>query len=197
MKKILITGFEPFHGEDLNPSRELALAFQKQYDTLILPVSYQRANQMLQDQLKVGRYDFILMLGLAGGRKWMDLERVAINLEDAEKADEDGDLRVQTKINPDGPDAFLNPLPLRDLSQTLQQKNAPVQISFSAGAFVCNSVYYRVFDWIKKSGRGSHALFVHLPYSNEQLSGKPEGTPSLSLEKMKMALDELLALMKS
>lgn len=197
MKKILITGFEPFGKESINPSGELALSFQNEYDTLVLPVSYKRAFEEIKPRLEVGGYDFILMLGQAGGRKWIDLERVAINLEDALNSDEDGDLRVQTKISLEGPDAFLNPLPLRDIAQALQSKKAPVQISFSAGAFVCNSLYYQVFEWIKKNDRKSHALFVHVPYIEEQVQGKPIGTPFLTLENLGFAIGELLQLMKS
>ncbi len=197
MSKILLTGFEPFQNESLNPSRELALFFQSECDTLVLPVSYRRATEVLRPHLEVGRYDFILMLGQAGGRKSIDLERVALNLEDSETADEDGDLRLQTAISSEGPAAYINPLPLRDLSRYLQTRGFPAQVSFSAGAFVCNSVYYQVFDWIKKSGRRAEVLFVHLPYLPEQVAGKPEGTAFLPLETMKSAIGEVIKSVKS
>jgi pyroglutamyl-peptidase len=197
MKKILITGFEPFGNEPINPSREVALSFQDHYDVLILPVSYQRAIQTMKSQMQAGEYDFVLMMGQAGGRQWIDLERVAINLEDSENPDEDGDLRIQSQILLEGPDAFLNPLPLRDFVQTLQRKKAPVQISFSAGAFVCNSLYYQVFQWIKSNGRNTHALFVHLPYLPEQVIGKNGNPPSLTMETMRSTILELIQLVQS
>lgn len=196
MKKILLTGFEPFQKETLNPSKELVPIFSKykNLSSLILPVSYSRAGQALEVAMAREEFDFILMLGQAGGRKWIELERVAINMQDSVSPDEDGDLRIQNKISMEGPDAFLNPLPLRDWIQKLQVKNLPVQISFSAGAFVCNSVYYQVFEAIKVSKKNTQALFVHLPYVKEQISGKPEGTPFLPLQTMVTVLEEIFVL---
>jgi len=199
MKKILLTGFEPFQQEPINPSKELVQAFSRtnQVDTLVLPVSYKRAVDELRAQIASENYDFVLMLGQAGGRKWMDLERVAINWQDSEKPDEDGDLRVQHKISLEGPDAFLNPLPLRDWAQLLQQKKLPVEISFSAGAFVCNTIYYQVFEMIKASKKDTKALFIHLPYIQEQMPGKAEETPFLPISVMKNVIEEILGLIQN
>ena len=196
MKQILLTGFEPFQKESLNSSQELVQAFagRKNLGTLILPVAYQKTGSVIRAEMAETDYDFILMFGQAGGRKCIELERVAINLEDSDKADEEGELRTQHKISARGPDAFLNPLPLRDWTQYLQKKNHPVEISFSAGAFVCNSLYYQVFEMLKTNRSQVQALFVHLPYLPEQLPGKSEGTPSLPLTAMKAAVEDLLLL---
>ncbi len=196
MKRILLTGFEPFRKESINPSGEIVRSFENQCDTLVLPVSYLRSWEILQKQLVSTPYDFVLMLGQAGDRKGICLERMAINLQDTETADEDGDVRVQRKIAENGPDAFMNPLPLRAWSQALQKMQLPVEISFSAGAFVCNSVYYQAFQLMKEKGRQTPVLFVHVPYMPEQTVGKPEGTPSLSLEIMKRAISELIGILK-
>lgn len=199
MKKILLTGFEPFQKEEINPSKILVQEFARTngVDTLVLPVSYERAVKELQVQMGSENYDFVLMLGQGGGRKWIDLERVAINLQDSEKPDEDSDLRVQHKISLEGPDAFLNPLPLRDWVQLLQQKKLPVEISFSAGAYVCNTIYYHAFQMIKASKKDTQALFIHLPYIQEQLAGKPEETPFLPISIMKKAIEEILGLIQN
>jgi pyroglutamyl-peptidase len=194
MKKILLTGFEPFRKESINPSQELAKAFAKQCDTLVLPVSYDRAWKILRAQLAERDYDFVLMLGQAGDRKNICLERIAINLQDTDTPDEDGVLRVQSKISETGPDAFMNPLSLRALTQALQKLQLPVEVSFSAGAFVCNSIYYQSFSFMKESGRKTPILFVHVPYLPEQVLGKAVETPSLSLEVMKKAVGALLSL---
>lgn len=194
MKKILLTGFEPFLKEQINPSREIVLAFDKKCDTLVLPVSYDRAWEILRQKLACTQYDFILMLGQAGERKAIGLERVAINLQDTETADEDGVRRIQQKIFETGPDAFLNPLPLRPWSQALQKMQLPVEISFSAGAFVCNSTYYQTFQFLKEQGIATPVLFVHVPYLPEQVVGKSEGTPSVSLETMKQTVSALIEL---
>jgi pyroglutamyl-peptidase len=181
----------------VNPSREVTLAFQKECATLILPVSYGRSWKMLQARLEEQDYDFILMLGQASGRKWINLERVAINLQDVETPDEDGDQRLQKKIAENGADAFLSPLPLRAWAQMLQKMELPVEISFSAGAFVCNSIYYHMFQYLKTERPELHTniLFMHLPYLPEQVMGKAEATPSLSLEVMKKTTQALLRLL--
>jgi pyroglutamyl-peptidase len=197
MKKILLTGFEPFRNEPINPSQELARAFAKTCDTLVLPVSYDRAWKILRAQLAERDYDFILMLGQAGDRKNICLERVAINLQDTETPDEDGIVRVQSKISEAGPDAFMNPLSLRALSQALQRLKLPVEVSFTAGAFVCNSIYYQSFLFLKESGRQTPVLFVHVPYLPEQTLGKAEGTPSLSLDLMRETISALLGLVSA
>ena len=184
MKKILITGFEPFRNETINPSREIVLKLASKHDSLILPVSYDRAWKELKMQLAHQDYDFVLMLGQAGDRKNICLERIAINLQDTETPDEDGVMRVQNKISETGPDAFLNPLSLRAWSQALQKLGLPVEVSFTAGAFVCNSVYYQAFHFMKETNRNVPVLFVHVPYLPEQTVGKPPGTPSLPLETM-------------
>lgn len=196
MKKILLTGFEPFQKEAINPSQLLVQSYlsSSTLDTLILPVSYKRSFDLLRSQLAESNYDFIFMLGQAGGRKMVELERVAINYQDSENPDEDGDLRVQHKISLEGPEAFISPLPLRDWVQTLQAKSLPVAISLSAGAFVCNSIYYQVCELIKNSRKETQALFIHLPYIQEQMLGKAEGTPFLPMPMIRKTLDEILGL---
>ncbi len=192
MKKILLTGFEPFRKETVNPSEELLKLFSSRCDTLLLPVSYRRSWEVLRPVLTATEYDFVLMLGQAGERKAVCLERMAINLHDTETADEDGDQRVQMKISETGPDAFMNPLPLRPWTQALQKLKLPVEISFSAGAFICNSIYYQTFELMKGLGRSTPLLFVHVPYLPEQVVGKPEGTQAMSLDVMASAVSGIL-----
>jgi pyroglutamyl-peptidase len=192
MKKILLTGFKPFHKQAINPSGELLKLFQNRCDTLLLPVSYNRSWQVLRPHLTATEYDFVLMLGQAGERKAICLERMAINLHDTETADEDGDQRNQMKISENGPDAFMNPLPLRAWSQALQNLKLPVEISFSAGAFICNSIYYQTFELMKGQGRETPILFVHVPFLPEQVLEKPEGTLSMPLETMAAAITGIL-----
>lgn len=198
-KRILITGFEPFQSEQINPSRILALQYQheNQYSTLVLPVSYSRAWSELQNHLKDHDYDFVLLLGQAGGRKNISLERTALNLQDSEIPDEDQDLRIQKRISIEGPDAFLSPLPLREWARRLQSQNLPVEISLSAGAYVCNSLYFQAFEHFKNLGKSTQVLFVHVPFIPEQMSGKRDGTPFLPLEVIKKSLDEILKLIES
>jgi pyroglutamyl-peptidase len=193
---LLLTGFEPFLGETLNPSKEIVVSLPKspQFDTLILPVSYDRSWKILQSQIENHNYEFILMLGQAGGRAQIDLEKVALNLQDTVSADEDGDQRLDQKISEFGPDAMISSLPLREWIDILKSKERPVGISWSAGAFVCNSLYYQVAELLQNENRGAQCLFVHLPYLPEQVAEKDQNTPSQPLDVMKAAVQNLIEL---
>ncbi|MFN7455393.1 MAG: pyroglutamyl-peptidase I [Pseudobdellovibrionaceae bacterium] len=198
MRKILITGFEPFLGETVNPSQKLLKRYEssKHVDTLLLPVSYQRAWEMLKQQLLSVQseqgYGAILMLGQAGGRKQICLERVAINLMDASHPDEDGVVLCEKTIDLSGPTAFLNPLPLRQMLQGLRSKGCPVEISNTAGTFICNLIYYRCFQFLSQSQSSARPLFVHVPFMTEQIFGKSAETPSLTFEVMDQTLGEII-----
>lgn len=203
--KLLMTGFEPFCGERINPSEELLKLFSddkflsgdSRVETLLLPVSYQRSVDILEAAISRTAYDFILLCGQAGGRKQICLERVALNWIDADKADADGKLFLEKQISADGPPAYLSELPLRQWATDLRAKGFKVEVSNSAGAFVCNHIYYRLQHRLQggvqqAEERLSPVLFVHIPYLTEQLMGKPVDTFGMSLEAMKQAMDELL-----
>jgi pyroglutamyl-peptidase len=248
--KLLMTGFEPFCGERINPSEELLKLFfgDSRIKTLLLPVSYQRSVEVIEAELEsVGKsghdlfknrnassdrnsgwvdssdsgYDFILLCGQAGGRKHICLERVAINCIDADKADEDGKLFLEKEISVAGPPAYLSPLPLRQWTTDLRARGFNVEISNSAGAFVCNHIYYRIQQLLHDrdirdvttagstttsspsaatSGGTARAktevLFLHVPYLTEQLMGKPADTFGMSLEAMKQTVDALLTMIE-
>jgi len=192
--RLLMTGFEPFCGERINPSGELLkfFAHDPRVETLLLPVSYQRSVEALETELQNKKYDFVLLCGQAGGRKHICFERVAINYIDADKADEDGKLFLETKINPQGKAAYLSELPLRQWMTELRAKGFNVEISNSAGAFVCNHIYYRMLEHFQSNHPKTSVLFLHVPYLTEQLMGKPAETFGMSLEAMKQAIDALL-----
>lgn len=195
MAVILVTGFEPFLNEKINPSQEIvrSLVDHPDVDTLILPVSYQRSWQGLRTCLDKKTYEFILMLGQAGGRSQISLEKVALNLQDSASADEDGVLRLDQTISADGPEAIINPLQLREWASLLQSKHQPVSVSHSAGAFVCNSLYYQLSESLLGS-KCTSVLFVHVPYLPEQVREKEKFTPSLPLEVMKASVQNLIEL---
>lgn len=196
--KILMTGFEPFLGERINPSEELLKIYSgcEKIDTLLLPVSYEKSFRLLRQKIENKAFDFILMMGQAGGRKHVCLERVAVNYIDTDKADEDGKLILETVIRQDGPSAFLSNLPLRQWLTSLRAKGFNVEISNSAGAFVCNHLYYQAFEHFLTSAPSSSGvpplLFLHVPYMTEQLMGKPAETFGMSLQCMKQTVSAVL-----
>ena len=197
--KLLMTGFEPFCGERINPSEELLklVSADSRVEALLLPVSYQRSVDILEAAISRTAYDFILLCGQAGGRKQICLERVALNWIDADKADADGNLFLEKQISVDGPPAYLSKLPLRQWTTELRAKGFKVEVSNSAGAFVCNHIYYRLQRDLQQEEKLSPVLFVHIPYLTEQLMGKPADTFGMSLEAMKQTMNELLTMIET
>ena len=198
-KKILITGFEPFGGESLNPSQILLeklqqdSAFLAQADFVLLPVSFANAKPKLQEILLHNSYDRVFLLGQAGGRETVCLEQVALNWMGGVR-DEAGFLPEDGAIEPLAPAAYISDLPLRALANKLKGEGFPVSVSLTAGAFLCNFVYFTACQILEKQGRGARALFVHVPYLPEQVRAKPEKA-SLDLELMHSSVYEILKLL--
>lgn len=193
--RFLITGFEPFGGESMNPSQVLLREFSGcgSVQTCTLPVSYDRSWNKLEDLLtQEPSVDFLIMLGQAGGRSKVCLERVALNYIDTEQADEDGVIKLEQQIDPESPIAFLSPLSLRSLCQKVKELGVACEVSTSAGAFVCNHLYYRSFLWKQRMNSPVIPLFIHVPYLPQQLIGKPAHVPSMELESQKKALIKIL-----
>lgn len=195
-KKILITGFEPFGGESLNPSQILLeklqqdSAFSAQADFALLPVSFAEAKPKIQNLLLHNTYDRVFLLGQAGGRETVCLERVALNWMGGVR-DEAGFLPEDSAIEPLAPAAYISDLPLRALAKKLKSEELPVSVSLSAGAFLCNFVYFHSCLILEKQARGAKSLFVHVPYLPEQVHAKP-GKASLELELMYKSVCEIL-----
>lgn len=189
--RILVTGFKPFLGESINPSAVLLdwlkVEFANEVDTLLLPVSFQDAPKYLDEHLTGQDYDLILLLGQAGGRSKVSLERVALNWIESEHPDEEGYLPQQGAIFPDENTALLTSLPLSDWKNQLAAGGLPVEVSLSAGGYVCNYLYYSTLRRQQLQGSKQNVCFIHVPYLPEQVSGKPL-IPSMDLEIMKSVL---------
>lgn len=199
--KILVTGFRPFLGESVNPSQILIEWLQSSPDfsgsveTLLLPVSFKNAAPLLFDFLKNNEYDFILMLGQAGGRNKVNLERVALNWIESDHPDEDGYRPPQGPIAPQSEPALFTDSAVTHWQKALEEMELPVSISLSAGGYVCNYLYYQVLSEIKKQGKRTQSCFIHVPYLPEQCANKQE-MPSMSLEVMQKILRQIILLCK-
>ncbi|WP_347358844.1 pyroglutamyl-peptidase I [Bdellovibrio sp.] len=197
-KRILITGFLPFLGESLNPSQILLerikrdLSLQDQIDTLLLPVSFQQAGALLLQRLSLHRYEAVLMLGQAGGRKRISLEQVALNWIETEKPDEDGFTPHRGAIAPQSEAAYFTDLPLPQWQKLLEDSQVPAEISLSAGGYVCNHIYYQTLNAIREQGLPVQACFIHVPYLPEQTVGKAAETPSMGLDQMEKGIHLIL-----
>lgn len=199
MKRILVTGFEPFGGHVLNPSAQLVealaldSAWRHQVDTLIVPVSYSSADSIVKNKIAQKKYDYVLMLGQAAGRSAMSLERVALNWIESELADSSGEILSGQKINPAAENALFASLPLDALKLELQKAEVPVEISLNAGGYVCNYLFFQVAQAI--ADNSTKCGFIHLPLLPEQCL-PADNKPSLSFDIQYKGITSILSFLR-
>ena len=192
MKKLLITGFEPFGDEKYNPSIEAVKRLPDEINgtqiiKMRLPVIFGTAGDLLLEKISAEAPDAVICVGLAGGRKAVTPEMVAVNLKNARIPDNAGQQPVWEKIEPEGEDGLFSTLPIIDFQETLEERGIPAEISYSAGTYVCNEVMYRLLSFQKKRKLQMSAGFIHVPYASEYISEGKE-VYSMPLEKIVEAL---------
>ena len=180
MRKLLITGFEPFGGEEINPSWE---AVQRLPDEiggfsltkLLVPVVFGKAAERVIGVADKLDPDVIISVGQAGGRRAITPETVAINLRFAKIPDNEGNLPKDEPIVAGGENAYFSTLPVRKIAEAVNGCGIPSEVSYSAGAYVCNDLLYTLLD--RYSAEGVGVGFIHVPYVTEQSK-----EPSMSLD---------------
>jgi len=193
--KILVTAFEPYGGQKINASERLLKEIDSPFigKKLVVPTSYQHAISPLQQEILAGDFTDVVMLGEAGARSKVCMERIALNWMDAMEADEDGQVFLETEIAPGARQAYLTPYPLRQWQQKAVSAGLPMDISLSAGAFVCNALSYQLAHWLTQSNSTVKGwLFVHVPFLPEQTVAYGKGMPGLPLATMKSCLNFIL-----
>lgn len=192
MKHILVTAFEPFGGETINPALEIIRRLPEispegaRIHTLTVPVTFADSHRVVIDALNREHYDAVLLLGQAGGRPSISIERVAINVEDARIPDNAGVQLEDVPILLDGAAAYFATIPIRKIVESIRSEGIPAVISNSAGTFVCNHLMYHVLA--RLSGSDTLAGFIHVPWMPEQIAHRP-GQPSMALETMLRAIE--------
>ncbi|MFG6413297.1 pyroglutamyl-peptidase I [Roseateles sp. DC23W] len=182
---ILITGFEPFDGDTVNPSWEVAQALDGRVIGIgrvracRLPVTFRDAPQRLAEALAQGRPELVIALGQASGRSEISIERVAVNLIDARIPDNAGDRPHDARVVALAPDAYFSTLPVKAMRDGLRAAGYPAGLSLTAGAFVCNQLFFELQH--RLAGRGVRGGFIHLPALPEQAARAPGGLPSMGL----------------
>jgi len=190
LKTVLVTGFEPFGGEQINPSGEIARALDgcviggRRITGAVLPCVFGAANAELRRLLRAVRPELVLCLGQAGGRAEVTPERVAINVDDARIPDNAGAQPVDTPIVARGPAAYWSTLPIKAIVEALRKHGIPAAVSQTAGTFVCNHVFYGLMHELRRR-RGGRGGFIHVPFLPEQANGQP----SLPLATMRRAVE--------
>lgn len=187
MSRILLTGFEPFAGRPLNVS---ALAVERLSAALpasllhsvILPVDAQRAPEQLAATLQAVRPEVCLMLGQADGIAALAIERVALNLCDFRISDNGGQTLRDQPVASDGPAAYFATVPTRTMLEAALAAGVPATLSLSAGAFLCNMVFYAGLHTCASQRLAARCGFVHLPLVPEQVLGERPTPPTMALE---------------
>ena len=185
---MLLTGFEPFGGEPVNPSWQVAQALQGRrigglrIQAVQLPCVFGQALQALDAALAGSAPQIVLALGQAGGRVDLSLERVAINVDDARMADNIGAQPIDEPVQPDGPAAYFSTLPIKAMVAAMRAAGLPASVSQTAGTFVCNHVFYGLMHRLR-SHPGVRGGFMHLPLLPEQ-AARLGGVASLPLATM-------------
>ena len=197
MKKIIITGFDPFDNEIINPSAEVAKSFAgrviKEYHILYfqLPCVFGKSIVLLDSLIKENKPAFVLCLGQMASRSDISLERVAVNINDARIPDNEGNQPIDSPVIENAPVAYFSNLPLKKILANLRAEGIPSSISQSAGTFVCNHVFYGLMNIVNVSDKPLSGGFVHLPYLPVQVINRPT-QPSMSLQMMKQAIEIIL-----
>ena len=183
--KILVTGFDPFAGEKVNPALEAVKSLPSEIHGaeihwVEIPTVFYRSAEVLEAEIVRFQPDAVLCIGQAGGRASLTPERVAINQDDARIPDNQGNQQIDTPIRLDGQAAYFSTLPIKAMVQAIKEEGLPATVSNTAGTFVCNHLMYQALYLADKKFPHMRAGFMHIPYMTEQVINKPN-TASMNL----------------
>jgi pyroglutamyl-peptidase len=183
--KVLITGFDPFGGEKINPAYEAVKRLPDEIENseiikIEIPTVFKKSYQKLEENIKIHNPDIVICIGQAGGRFEITPERVAINIDDARIKDNEGNQPIDQKIFEDGDPAYFSTLPIKAMVKEIKLQNIPASISNTAGTFVCNHIMYSLLYLINKKYPNIKGGFIHVPFINEQVIDK-RNTPYMNL----------------
>lgn len=190
MMKILVTGFDPFGGEKINPALE---TIKRLPDTILgaqiikleIPTVVGKSLAKIKEAVEKENPDVVLSIGQAGGRSEITVERIGINIDDCRIPDNEGNQPIDEPVVKGGPAAYFVTVPIKAIVENIKAHNIPASISNTAGTFICNHVCYGVAHLAAQrttTGKPMKSGFIHIPFLPEQVIGKPALTPSMSLE---------------
>ena len=188
--KILVTGFDPFGGEKINPALE---TIKRLPDTILgaqiikleIPTVVGKSLAKIKEAVEKENPDAVLSIGQAGGRSEITVERVGINIDDCRIPDNEGNQPIDEPVVKGGPAAYFVTVPIKAIVENIKAHNIPASISNTAGTFICNHVCYGVAHLAAArtaAGTPMKSGFIHIPFLPEQVIGKPALIPSMSLE---------------
>ncbi len=195
--KLLLTAFDPFGGETVNPAQEAVKMVSSRVGNVeiikcVVPTVFGKSIETVAAAIEDCRPDAVLCIGQAGGRADLTPERIAINLDDASIADNEGNRPVDTPIFPDGKPAYFSTLPVKAMVAAIRAAGIPASLSNTAGTFVCNHLMYGVLYTLEKYYPGVRGGFLHVPYIPSQVTGG-RGIPSMSASDIVRGLEAAIA----
>ena len=195
--KILVTGFDPFGGEKVNPALEAVKSLPSvihgaEIRWVEIPTVFYQSAEILETEIVRYQPDVVLCIGQAGGRASLTPERVAINQDDARIPDNQGNQPIDTPIRLDGEAAYFSTLPIKAIVQAIKEVGLPATVSNTAGTFVCNHLMYQVLYLADKKFPNMRAGFMHIPYMTEQVVNKPN-TASMCLRDIVRGIEAAIA----
>ena len=186
--KIIVTGFDPFGGEKINPSIECVKALPEiegvELFRVELPTVFKESAIRLNEVINEVKPDAVLSVGQAGGRPGITMERIAINVDDARIPDNITQQPIDETIQTEGAAAYFSTLPIKRIVKAIREAGISAEVSNSAGTFVCNHIMYQALFAATKADKPFKAGFMHIPFIPEQTMDKP----SLPLEESTKAL---------
>ncbi len=191
--KVLITGFDAFGGEPVNPAEEAVKMISNQIAgaeiiKVIIPTVQNKSVKAIENAIEQHNPDIVISVGQAGGRFEITPERVAINLDDYRIKDNEGNQPIDAVIRPDGQPAYFSNLPVKAMVKHMNEHHIPATLSNTAGTFVCNHVMYGVMYLIDKKYPNIKGGFIHIPYMTSQVMDK-KNTPFMSLNDIVRGLE--------
>ena len=192
MKKVLISAFEPFGGSTLNSSLLVQQGLKSKYKNIevskvVLPVLYKTAFDKLLMKMDEEKPDAVLCMGQAGGRQKISVERIAVNINNGTIADNGGQLKADETIMDYGLNAYFTNLPYMAM---INAANDKAVISYSAGTYICNDIFYRLMHHIKSADLNIKGGFLHLPYTEHF-----DKIPYIDLETQVVVVEAILAVL--
>jgi pyroglutamyl-peptidase len=194
--RVLISGFQPFAGGEINPTEKLVESIQKDeihypnemtLESIVLPVRFSDSYECLKEKIHKFNPDVVIAFGLASGRAAIELEEIAVNTIHSNIPDNSGTIISNSPINLTGPEFYKSTLPLQGMEAKLKQEGLPVNLSKSAGTFVCNYLFYRMMEENQDTQR--LCGFIHVPLLHEQINDQ---APSISMEDLKKCVSIIL-----
>lgn len=192
--KVLVTGFDPFGGEPVNPAFEAVKLLPDEIAgaeviKMEIPTVFSRSGLAVKDGIQKYKPDIVINVGQAGGRSCVTIEQVALNLAEAQIPDNDGEQPLGRHIKEDGEAAYYATIPVKAIVKNIREHKIPCHISYTAGTYVCNSLMYQVLHMAATEYPNIRAGFIHVPFAAEQAVDKPNGTPFMSLEMIAKSLE--------